>query len=66
MTMEYKGYHASILKSKIYTGKIKGIEDLVLFECESLDELEQEFHKSVDDYLQFCKEVGKEPEKGLL
>ena len=22
---------------------------------------EQEFHQAVDDYLEFCKEVGKEP-----
>lgn len=25
--------------------------------------IEEEFRNAVDDYLEFCKEVGKEPEK---
>lgn len=25
--------------------------------------MEEEFHAAVDDYLEFCKEVGKEPDK---
>ena len=29
----------------------------------SVDEVENEFHASVDDYLEWCKEYGVEPEK---
>ena len=29
----------------------------------SQGEVEREFHEAVDDYLEFCKEVGKEPDK---
>lgn len=36
---------------------------MVNFESETYDGLEEEFHKAVDDYLKFCKEVGKEPDK---
>ena len=42
---------------------LEGINDLVDFECEDLKGVEKEFHEAVDDYLEFCKEVGKEPDK---
>ena len=64
--LEYKGYHAIIsvdFSTNTVRGRIEGINDLVDFESESLDTIEQEFKSAVDDYLEFCKEVGKEPEK---
>ena len=64
--LEYKGYHTKIevdLEDGILYGKIEGIRDLVNFESETLDDLEKEFHLAVDDYLSFCEEVGKTPEK---
>ena len=47
----------------VLRGKVEGINDLVTFESESAEEIEMEFHSAVDDYLAFCEEVGKEPEK---
>ena len=40
-------------------------KDLVLYriECADIQNVEKEFHEAVDDYLEFCKEVGKEPDK---
>lgn len=64
--LEYKGYHTKIeydSKECILTGKIEGINDLVNFECENLKDVEKEFHEAVDAYLEFCKEVGKKPDK---
>lgn len=64
--LEYKGYWTDIEYSpadKVLHGKIEGINDLVNFESESAIEIEQEFHSAVDDYLAFCKEIGKEPDK---
>ena len=64
--LEYKGYHAKVeidIENKILDGKIEGIRDLVNFESDSVDTLEQEFHDAVDDYLEFCQEMGKEPDK---
>ena len=64
--LEYKGYHASVVydaDSLILHGKILGINDLVTFESDSAHELMNEFHNAVDDYLDFCVEVGKEPSK---
>ncbi|MEQ2580186.1 type II toxin-antitoxin system HicB family antitoxin [Hominiventricola aquisgranensis] len=64
--LEYKGYHTKAevdLEEGIVYGKIEGIRDLVNFESETLEDFEKEFHLAVDDYIEFCKEVGKTPEK---
>ncbi|MBO6291695.1 MAG: type II toxin-antitoxin system HicB family antitoxin [Selenomonas sp.] len=65
-TLEYKGYCTRIefdADAMLLHGKIEGINDLVTFESEDSSRIEAEFHAAVDDYLDFCKEVGKEPEK---
>ena len=65
-TLQYKGYFTNISFSvidKVLHGKIEGIDDLVTFESESIDDIEKEFHDAVDDYLAFCEEMGKEPSK---
>jgi len=64
--LEYKGYYTKIeysAEDKVLYGKVEGINDLVNFESYSLNEIESEFHRAVDDYLDMCKEVGKEPDK---
>jgi len=64
--LEYKGYYTTIefdAETLKLRGTIEGINDFVDFESNNPEEIEQEFHVAVDDYLDFCKEVGKEPEK---
>lgn len=64
--MEYKGYHTKIefiAESCTLRGKIEGIHDFIDFETDDVQKVEEEFHAAVDDYLEFCEEVGKEPEK---
>lgn len=64
--IEYKGYQAKIefdAESCVLYGKIEGIRDLVNFEADSANEVEQAFHEAVDDYLKFCREVGGDYEK---
>lgn len=64
--LEYKGYHTKVefdSEEFVLRGKIEGINDLVNFECEDMKGIEKEFHEAVDDYLVFCDEVGKEPDK---
>lgn len=64
--LEYKGYHTKIefdAEDMVLRGKIEGISDLINFECENMQDVEAEFHTAVDDYLAFCDEVGKTPEK---
>lgn len=62
--LRYKGYAARPEYSaddRIFHGAILRISDLVSFQSESAKNLEDEFHKAVDNYLEFCKEIGKEP-----
>ena len=64
--MEYKGYHTKIefdAESKTLRGKIEGINDYIDFEASDILNIELEFLAAVDDYLEFCKEVGKDPER---
>lgn len=64
--LRYKSYSARpeySAEDQIFYGKILGISDLVDFQSESAKDLEAEFHKAVDDYLDFCAEIGKEPQK---
>ena len=64
--MTYKGYHGSVAYSdadKVLTGKIECIRDLVSYEGTDIHSLETAFQEAVDDYLQLCKEQGRDPEK---
>ena len=63
--MRYRGYFAKpeySAEDRIFYGRILGISDLVDFQFEEADDIENEFHKAVDDYLQYCMENGKCPE----
>ena len=64
--LEYKGYRTipkiSIL-DEVFYGEITGIKDLVTWQSDTVEGITKEFHSCVDDYLDFCKEIGKEPEK---
>ncbi len=65
-TMRYKGYAASIEYSdddECFVGHIAGIKDRVGFHGESVTELKNAFQEAVEDYLETCAAVGKEPQK---
>ena len=65
-TMTYKGYVGSVSyseKDNVFFGKIEGINGLVNFEGESVKELTEAFHETVDDYLAYCEEEGIVPDK---
>ena len=64
--LKYKGYTTKVQydnSEQILYGKIEGISDLITFETENIKDVEKEFHDAVDDYLEMCKEVGKNPDK---
>lgn len=44
-------------------GKVIGITDLVSYEAQSVDELNKAFIEAVEDYLDTCIELNKEPNK---
>lgn len=64
--MEYKGCHGKYEYSpedEALVGKVVGITDFLLFEGQTPKEIEEMFHASIDDYLEMCREFGKEPNK---
>ena len=64
--LQYKDYLASIhfsSEDEVFFGKILGIDDLVSFEGASVKELKKAFKEAVEDYIETCKQIGKEPNK---
>ena len=64
--MEYHGYHAQIEyddENQIFVGSVIGINDSLNFHGYSVQELKAAFEQSVDNYLEVCRSLGKEPEK---
>ena len=64
--LAYRGYTATVEydeDDKLWHGTLDGIKDLVNFHAFEIENIEKEFRNAVDDYLDFCKEVGKEPER---
>ena len=54
--LKYKGLSGEakyIEEDEVFCGKIINTRDLVTFEAETVSDLESEFKKAVDDYLQF-------------
>ncbi len=63
---EHNGYHGSAeisMEDGCLFGEILFINDLVLYQADTVENLEHEFRLAVDDYIKTCKEVGKEPDK---
>ena len=64
--MEYNGYHAKVEfdgHDHIFVGTVIGLNDMLGFHGSSVDELFAAFKNCIDNYLEWCKESGKEPEK---
>lgn len=64
--LKHKNYFGSVAFSSednILYGKIIGIDDLVTYEAESVEKLKKVFKESVEDYLETCKSLGKDPDK---
>ncbi len=64
--MHYKGYDAEIeydADAKRFHGEVINTRVVITFHGASVKELEREFAKSVEVYLEWCVERGKRPEK---
>ena len=65
-TLNYKGYFGSVEFSgedDVFYGRIIGINDRITYEGDSVQSLRRDFNSAVDEYLNVCAELGKEPEK---
>jgi predicted HicB family RNase H-like nuclease len=66
--MKYKGYLGEVSydeTARIFHGEVLGLKDVITFQGTTVAELEKAFKDSIDDYLDWCKERGEEPEKSF-
>ena len=64
--MNYKGFSARIEYSDedgCFIGRVAGIQDVIGFHGQSVAKLRAAFKESIDDYLETCARVGKQPNK---
>lgn len=65
-SINYKGYTADVSyepEDKIYVGEVRGISDSLNFHGRSILEINTMFHQSIENYLDLCKQIGKDPER---
>ena len=65
-TMTYKGHTARVDfddAEGIFSGRLLGISDVVGFHADNVPELRAAFEDAVDDYVETCARIGKQPEK---
>ncbi len=67
-SMTYKGYSARIDYDDddgIFVGRIAGIRDGVSFHADTVEGLRAAFREAVEDYLETCARIGKEPQRAF-
>ncbi len=68
--IKYKNFIGSVhysAEDNVFYGKLEGIDDLVTFEGDSVEELKNALAEAVEDYTELCHETGKplyKPYKG--
>ncbi|GHU54466.1 DNA repair protein HhH-GPD [Spirochaetia bacterium] len=64
--LSYKEFIGSVhfnADDEVFYGKIEGIDDLIVFEGDTVNELKQAFQDSVEDYIASCKKHDKKIDK---
>lgn len=64
--MNYKGYEAIVEYDHVdnlFVGRVINTRDVIAFDGLSVDELEASFFAAVDEYLDDCDRLGKDPDK---
>lgn len=64
--LEYKGYHAKIEfdeEDMLFVGSVFGIQDSLNFHGTTIQDLVDNFHQGIDNYLEMCEEFGRKPDK---
>lgn len=64
--MNYKGFTAKVEFSaddNVFVGRLIGIDDIVMFEAETVDELKRAFEEAVNFHIEVCERTGKKSKK---
>lgn len=66
--LKYKDFIGTVHYSTdddVFFGKLEGIDDLITFEGNDVDQLKKSFQEAVEDYLEICESLGKAPHKSF-
>lgn len=64
--MKYRGYEATVefdAEDRTFFGRVVGTQDVIAFDGQTVNELEPSFQSVVDEYLEDCQRIGKDPNK---
>lgn len=64
--LKYNGYEGTAeldMDRGLCRGKILFINDLVTYQSDSPKDLQREFEAAVDDYIETCEELGRQPSR---
>ena len=64
--LSYKGFTAKVEFSaddNLFVGRLIGIDDIVMFDAETVDGLKSAFEESVDFHIEVCEKTGRKPKK---
>lgn len=64
--INYKGYTGVLQLDEeegVLRGRVVDTRDIITFQGKTFEEAKAAFRDSVDDYLEFCAELGRPPEK---
>lgn len=64
----YKGYYGTMridVEQDMLFGHVVGMNDKIIYQGKTVKALEKDFQESVDEYIEFCNEIGKKPEKSF-
>lgn len=67
-TMTYKGYIGQVALDEaagVFHGQIVNTRDIITFQGRTVRELRKALKDSIEDYLEFCRERGEDPDKPL-
>jgi predicted HicB family RNase H-like nuclease len=67
-SLNYKGYVGTFAYDEdadSFHGRVVGLRDVITFEGRSVEQLKKALADSVEDYLEFCRTRGEEPERPL-
>ena len=65
-TLKYKDFEGTAevdVERGVCRGKLLFVDDLVTYEADAPKLLQAEFESAVDDYLDTCRSVGKDPQR---
>jgi predicted HicB family RNase H-like nuclease len=64
--IEYKGYMGAVeydAEAKLFHGDVLNTRDVITFQGTTVEEIETAFRQSIDDYLEWCRKDGVDPER---